>query len=100
MFNPEDQITFDPITETFTYPDGVQETLSQYKRRTYQFEYIRNLQSALEELKILYQNPSCMTKPEYDKAKSRIQDEFDFWELNLFVEYLDDDYGSSPKYPH
>jgi hypothetical protein len=100
MINPEDRILFDPLTETFTYPDGIQETLAQYKRRTYQFEYIRNLQSALEELKVLYQNPGCMTKPEYCRAKEKIEEEFDFWEVNLFVEYDDEDFGGSPKYPH
>jgi|LakMenE18May11ns_1017448.scaffolds.fasta_scaffold8625240_1 hypothetical protein len=100
MINPEDQVSFNPLTETFTYPNGTQETIAQYQRRKHQFEYIRNLQSALEELKVLYQNPGCMTKPEYCRAKEKIEEEFDFWEVNLFVEYDDEDFGGSPKYPH
>jgi hypothetical protein len=35
-----------------------------------------------------------MTEPEYCRAKNKIEEEFDFWELNLFVEYDDEDFGS------
>lgn len=81
--------TFDTLTDTIIYPDGIQETLLEYQKRKHQFEYIRRLQDALEKLKVLYQNPGCLTKEEYDAAKRIIQEEFDFWEVNLFVEYDD-----------
>lgn len=82
-------VTFDPETDTITYPDGTKETLPEYQKRKHQFEYIRRLQDALEKLKVLYQNPSCLTKEEYNAAKRIIQEEFDFWECNVFVEYDD-----------
>ena len=81
--------TFDTRTDTIRYPDGTEETLLQYERRKYQFNFIGRLQSALENLKVLYQNPGCLTEEEYYAAKRIIQEEFDFWELNLFVEFGD-----------
>ena len=81
--------TFDTRTDTIRYPDGVEETLVQYQKRKHQIEYIQSLQDALERMKVLYQNPGCLTEEEYYAAKRIIQEEFDFWELNLFVEFGD-----------
>ena len=81
--------TFDTLTDTITYPDGVKETLLEYQKRKHRFEYIRSLQDALEKLKVLYQNPGCLTKEEYYAAKGDIEEEFDFWEENLFIEFED-----------
>ena len=82
-------ILFDSKTDTLTYPDGIKETLLEYQKRKHQFEYIRSLQDALQKLKVLYQNPGCLTKEEYYAAKSDIEEEFDFWEANLFIEFED-----------
>jgi cytochrome oxidase Cu insertion factor (SCO1/SenC/PrrC family) len=82
-------VTFDPKTDTITYPDGTKETLLEYQNRKHKFEYIRSLQDALEKLKVLYQNPGCLTEGEYYAAKSDIQGQFDFWECNVFIEYGD-----------
>ena len=82
-------IVFDSVTEVFTYPDGVTETLEQYSSRKARFEYIKNLQTALEHLKVLYQNPGCLTVEEYRNAKNKIQEEFEWWEGNIFVEFED-----------
>ena len=84
-----DQITFNSQTETFQYPDGVTETLEQYNDRKYRFEYIQGLQNALEQLKVLYQNPGCLTEKAYKDAVYKIQEEFDYWEMNIFQEYDD-----------
>ena len=81
--------TFDTLTDTITYPDGVKETLLEYQKRKHRFGYIQSLQDALEKLKVLYQNPGCLTEEEYYAVKGDIQEEFDFWELNLFVEFGD-----------
>jgi hypothetical protein len=81
--------TFDTRTDTIRYPDGVEETLVQYRKRKYKFEYIRSLQNALEGMKVLYQNPGCLTKQEYNAAKGAIQEQFDYWEANLFTEFGD-----------
>lgn len=83
------QISFNPKTETFTYPDGQIETLEQYNERKYRYEYIQSLQDALEQMKVLYQTPGCLTKQEYLDAKRKIQEEFDFWEANIFLEFDD-----------
>jgi hypothetical protein len=83
------QITFNSQTEKFYYPDGVTETLEQYNARKYSFEYIQGLQNALEQMKILYQNPGCLTEKSYKDAKRKIQEEFDYWEMNIFQEYED-----------
>jgi hypothetical protein len=85
----EEQIIFNSQTEILTYPDGITETLEQYNDRKYRFEYIQSLQNALERMKILYQNPGCLTEKEYLDAKRRIQEEFDFWEANIFLEFDD-----------
>lgn len=84
--------TFDTRTDTIHYPDGTMESLAEYQKRKSQFEYIRSLQDALERMKVLYQNPGCLTKEEYYAAKRIIQEEFDFWEGNVFIEY--DDWGT------
>jgi hypothetical protein len=81
--------TFDTRTDTIRYPDGVEETLVQYQKRKYKFEYIRGLQNALERMKVLYQNPGCLTEGEYNAAKDAIQEQFDYWEMNLFIEFGD-----------
>ena len=84
-----DQITFNSQTETFHYPDGLTETLQQYGERAARFKYIQDLQDALERMKILYQNPGCLTEEEYKDAKHKIQEEFDYWEANIFLEFDD-----------
>jgi hypothetical protein len=81
--------TFDTRTDTIRYPDGVEETLVQYQTRKYKFEYIRGLQNALERMKVLYQNPGCLTEGGYNAAKDAIQEQFDYWEMNLFIEFGD-----------
>jgi hypothetical protein len=83
------QIIFNSQTETFHYPDGLTETLQQYEGRKSKFKYIQNLQHALEGMKILYQNPGCLTEEEYKAAKYKIQEEFDYWEENIFLEFDD-----------
>jgi hypothetical protein len=83
------QISFNPVSETFTYPDGQIETLEQYNDRKYRFGYIQSLQNALERMKVLYQNPGCLTEQAYLDAKRKIQEEFDFWEANIFLEFDD-----------
>ncbi len=80
---------FDSRTDTIYYPDGTTESLAEYQKRKSQFEYIRSLQDALERMKVLYQNPGCLTEEEYYAAKRIIQEEFDFWEENLFIEFED-----------
>lgn len=85
-------VTFDLKTDTITYPDGIKETLLEYQKRKHQFEYIRSLQDALEKMKVLYQNPGCLTEEEYNAAKRITQEAFDFWEFNIFVEF-DDTFG-------
>ena len=85
-------VTLDLKTDTITYPDGTKESLLEYQKRKHQFEYIRSLQDALEKMKVLYQNPGCLTEEEYNAAKRIIQEEFDFWEFNVFVEF-DDTFG-------
>ena len=87
-------VTLDLKTDTITYPDGTKESLLEYQKRKHQFEYIRSLQDALEKLKVLYQNPGCLTKKEYYSAKIDIEEEFDFWEANLFIEF-DDTFGDT-----
>jgi len=84
-----DAITFDSKTELFTYPDGTVEHLNDYQKRKDRFEHIESLQNALEQLKNLYQNPGSLTEESYKEAKYGIQDAFDFWEANLFVEFED-----------
>lgn len=84
-----DNIVFDPKTETLHYPGGVQETLKQREWRKYRFNYIEELQNALEGMKVLYQNPGCLTEDGYKKAKEKIQESFDYWEMNVFVEFED-----------
>ena len=84
-----DQIVFNSQTETFHYPDGLTETLQQYGERKARFSYIQDLQDALERMKILYQNPGCLTEQEYLYAKRKIQEEFDYWEMNIFREFDD-----------
>jgi IS4 transposase len=81
--------TFNTLTDTIRYPDGVEETLVQYQKRKSQFEYIQSLQDALNRMKVLYQNPGCLTEEEYYAAKKIIQEDFDFWEENLFIEFED-----------
>jgi hypothetical protein len=83
------QIVFNSLTEVFTYPDGLSETLEQYTTRKAKFDYIQTLQNALEELKVLYQNPGCLNEIDYNVAKRKIQDEFDWYEDNLFREFGD-----------
>ena len=83
------QITFNPSTETFHYPDGLTETLLQYGERKSRFKYIQDLQNALEQLKVLYQNPGCLNQEAYKNAKYKIQEEFDYWEANIFQEFED-----------
>ena len=85
---------FDSRTDTIHYQDGIKETLLEYQERKGKFEYIRSLQDALEKLKVLYQNPGCLTEEEYNAAKRIIQEEFDFWEANLFIEF-DDTFGDT-----
>jgi hypothetical protein len=80
---------FDSRTDTIYWPDGIEETLVQYQKRKHKFEYIRSLQDALEKLKVLYQNPGCLTKEEYYAAKGDIQEVFFFWEESLFIEFED-----------
>lgn len=82
-------IIFDSKTETFHYPDGQIETLEEYNERRYRYDYLTRLQDALEKMKVLYSNPGCMNEADYEAAKRVIQDEFDFWEANVFVEYDD-----------
>ena len=82
-------VTFDPKTDTITYPDGTKETLLEYQKRKHRFEYIRSLQNSLEKLKVLYENPGCLTKEEYYAAKSDIEEVFFFWEESLFIEFDD-----------
>jgi len=82
-------VTFDLKTDTIRYPDGVIESLEDYQKRKRQFDYIRGLQSALERMKVLYQNPGCLTEGEYNAAKDAIQEQFDYWEMNLFTEFGD-----------
>jgi hypothetical protein len=84
-----DQITFNPQTETFHYPDGLTETLHEYAERKSRMKYIQDLQDALERMKILYQNPGCLTEESYKDAKYKIQEEFDYWEMNIFREFDD-----------
>jgi hypothetical protein len=83
------QIVFNSLTEVFTYPDGLSETLEQYTTRKAKFDYIQTLQNALEELKVLYQNPGYLNEIDYNVAKRKIQDEFDWYEDNLFREFGD-----------
>jgi hypothetical protein len=85
----KEQIVFNSQTEIFTYPDGLTETLSQYQERGMKFRYIQRLQDALERLKVLYQNPGCLTEEAYKDAKYKIQEEFDYWEANVFLEFED-----------
>jgi len=80
---------FDSRTDTIHWPDGVKESLEEYQKRKHRFEYIRSLQNALERMKVLYQNPGSLTEQEYYAAKDAIQDQFDFWEANLFIEFED-----------
>jgi hypothetical protein len=75
------------VAEVFTYPDGLTETLEQYTTRKAKFDYIQTLQDALEGLKVLYQNPGCLNVTEYNVARRKIQDEFDWYEDNLFREF-------------
>ncbi len=82
-------IKFDPLTKTFHYPDGVTETLDQYNTRNERFDYIQALQNALDLLKVLYQNPGCLNEKEYLKAKEKIEEEFEYWQANIFKEYDD-----------
>jgi hypothetical protein len=82
-------IAFDSKTEIFTYPDGEIETLEQYIKRKAKFDYIQNLQDALHRLKVLYQNPGCLNVAEYNEAKIKIQEEFEWWEANIFHEFGD-----------
>jgi IS4 transposase len=49
-------------------------------------KYIQGLQNALEQLKVLYQNPGCLTEKEYYNAIDKILEEFDFREDNIFQE--------------
>lgn len=84
-----DNIVFNPKTETFHHPDGTVETLKQYEWRRYRFKYIQELQNALEQMKVLYQNAGCLTENDYKKAKEKIQEAFDYWEMNVFVEFDD-----------
>jgi cell fate (sporulation/competence/biofilm development) regulator YmcA (YheA/YmcA/DUF963 family) len=84
-----DLIYFDSRTEVFTYPDGITETLSEYQYRKQRFNYIQELQTALERMKVLYQNPGCMNHTDYEAAKREIQEAFDWWEMNVFVEFDD-----------
>jgi hypothetical protein len=85
----EEQIVFNSQTEIFTYPDGLTETLKQYGERKARFRYIQDLQNALEKMKVLYQNPGCLTEEAYKDAKYKIQEEFDYWEMNIFLEFED-----------
>ena len=80
---------FDSRTDTIYWPDGIEETLVQYQKRKHQFDYIQGLQDTLEKLKALYQNPGSLTEEEYNAAKDAIQEQFDFWEANLFIEFED-----------
>jgi hypothetical protein len=80
---------FDSRTDTIYWPDGVKESLEEYQKRKYKSEYIRGLQNSLERMKVLYQNPGCLTEEEYNEAKDAIQDQFDYWEMNLFIEFGD-----------
>jgi hypothetical protein len=82
-------IIFDSLAEIFTYPDGEIETLEQYIKRRDKFDYIQKLQDSLDSMKVLYQNPGCLNESEYNKAKSKIQDEFEWWEANIFNEFGD-----------
>lgn len=84
-----DQIVFNSQTETFHYPDGQVETLREYGTRRQRFRYIQDLQNALERMKVLYQNPGCLTEDAYKDAKYKIQEEFDYWEMNIFCEFED-----------
>jgi len=84
-----DLLGFDSRTDTIYWPDGVKESLEEYQKRKHQFEYIRSLQNALEGMKNLYQNPGSLTEQEYNAAKDNIQEQFDFWEANLFIEFED-----------
>jgi uncharacterized glyoxalase superfamily metalloenzyme YdcJ len=83
------QIVFNSLTEVFTYPDGLSETLEQYTTRKAKFDYIQTLQDALEELKVLYQNPGSLNETEYKEAKNKILDDFEWWEANIFNEFGD-----------
>lgn len=40
-------------------------------------------------MKVLYQNPGCMNHTDYEAAKREIQEAFDWWEMNVFVEFDD-----------
>ena len=82
-------IAFDSKTEIFTYPDGEIETLEQYIKRRDKFDYIQKLQDSLDSMKVLYQNPGRLNESEYNKAKSKIQDELEWWEANIFNEFGD-----------
>jgi hypothetical protein len=83
------QIVFNSLTEVFTYPDGLTETLEQYTTRKAKFDYIQTLQDALEGLKVLYQNPGSLNETEYKEAKNKILDDFEWYEDNLFREFGD-----------
>jgi hypothetical protein len=83
------QILFNSQSEVLTYPDGITETLSEYQERKRRFNYIQELQNSLECLKVLYQNPGCLNKKDYEAAKIKIQEAFDWWEMNVFVEFDD-----------
>ena len=83
------QILFDSRTEVFTYPDGITETMSEYQERKRRFNYIQELQDSLECMKVLYQNPGSLNKEDYEAAKREIQEAFDWWEMNVFIEFDD-----------
>jgi hypothetical protein len=83
------QITFDPVSLKLTYPDGIEETLEQYKQRCVTFDVIQSIQNAFERLKVLYQNPGAFSFDEYEEASKQIESSWDDF-IDLQIEYNND----------
>jgi len=66
-------ITFNILTNTLHYPDGVEEKIEDYLSRKEIFETLRDMQNQLEKLKVLHQNPGCSSNNDIKKTKEEVR---------------------------